>query len=82
MDARFIVIETPRQIAASMRYTKIFCLLFERALHRERDIREPESLETFTCNGEVETWVTLRDRTSRHLLDHHLLGGDAWVGIL
>jgi homogentisate 1,2-dioxygenase len=81
-EARFFVIETPRQISAPKRYRNNFGQLLEHAPYCERDIRVPEMLETFTETGTYETRVKVRDRISRHMLDHHPLDVVGWDGYL
>ncbi len=81
-EGRFFVIETPRQVAAPKRYRNNFGQLLEHAPYCERDIRVPEALETHTDTGEFETRVKVRDRISRHVLDHHPLDVVGWDGYL
>lgn len=70
-EARFFVIESPSQIEPPKRYRNKYGQLLEHAPYCERDIRTPEELETFTERGEFEVRVKVRDRLTRHVLDHH-----------
>jgi homogentisate 1,2-dioxygenase len=80
--ARFFVIEAPSQITAPKRYRNEFGQLLEHAPYCERDIRPPETLETYTEKGEFEVRVKARDRLSRHILDHHPHDVIGWDGYL
>ena len=81
-DARFFVIESPTEIKPPKRYTNNVGQLLEHAPYCERDIRVPETLETFTSTGDFETRVKVRDRMTRHVLDHHPLDVVGWDGFL
>jgi homogentisate 1,2-dioxygenase len=81
-QARFFVIEAPTQIEPPNRYRNRYGQLLEHAPYSERDIRPPEELETHTERGEFEVRVKVRDRLSRHLLDHHPLDVIGWDGYL
>ncbi|MGE5223529.1 MAG: homogentisate 1,2-dioxygenase [Omnitrophica WOR_2 bacterium] len=80
--ARFFVIESPSQIEPPARYRNKYGQLLENAPYSERDIRPPEELETHTERGEFEVRVKMRDRISRHILDHHPLDVVGWDGYL
>jgi homogentisate 1,2-dioxygenase len=81
-EARFFVIETPSQIEPPNRYRNRYGQLLEHAPYSERDIRSPKSLETHTETGEFEVRVKVRDRISRHILDHHPFDVVGWDGYL
>lgn len=81
-EARFLVIEAPSQIEPPNRYRNRYGQLLEHAPYSERDIRIPENLETFTEQGEFEVRVKVRDRISRHVLDHHPFDVVGWDGYL
>lgn len=81
-EARFFVIEAPSQITPPKRYRNEFGQLLEHAPYCERDIRPPETLETYTEKGEFEVRVKARDRLSRHILDHHPHDVIGWDGYL
>jgi homogentisate 1,2-dioxygenase len=81
-EARFFVIEAPRQIQPPKRYLNKSGQLLENSPYCERDIRAPEELETYTDTGEFETRIKVRDRMTRHVLDHHPLDVVGWDGYL
>jgi len=80
--ARFFVIEAPSQIEPPNRYRNRYGQLLEHAPYCERDIRPPENLETFTERGEFEVRIKVRDRVTRHVLDHHPFDVAGWDGFL
>jgi homogentisate 1,2-dioxygenase len=80
--ARFFVIESPSQIEPPNRYRNKYGQLLEHAPYSERDIRLPENLETNTDSGEFEVRVKVRERISRHILDHHPHDVIGWDGYL
>ena len=79
---RFFVIESPSQIEPPKRYRNQYGQMLEHAPYCERDIRVPEKLETHTERGEFEVRVKVRDRLTRHILDHHPLDVVGWDGYL
>lgn len=79
---RFFTIENPSQIEPPKRYRNAYGQLLEHAPYCERDIRVPETLETHTGRGEYEVHVKVRDRLTRHILDHHPLDVVGWDGYL
>ena len=79
---RFFVIESPSQIEPPNRYRNKYGQLLEHAPYSERDIRLPEVLETHTSSGEFEVRIKVRDRISRHILDHHPHDVIGWDGYL
>ncbi len=79
---RFFTIENPSQIEPPKRYRNNFGQLLEHAPYCERDIRVPETLETHTETGEFEVRIKVRDRLTRHILDHHPLDVVGWDGYL
>ncbi len=80
--ARFFVIEAPSQIEPPRRYRNQYGQMLEHAPYSERDIRPPAELDTYTQRGEFEVRVKVRDRLSRHILDHHPLDVVGWDGYL
>ncbi len=80
--ARFFTIEAPCQIETPNRYRNQFGQLLEHAPYCERDFRPPERLETHTDRGEYEVVVKVRDRYTRHTLDHHPFDVAGWDGYL
>ncbi len=81
-EARFFTLESQSQIAPPKRYMNKFGQLLEHAPYCERDIRVPQELETSTERGEFEVRVKVRDRISRHVLDHHPFDVVGWDGYL
>jgi homogentisate 1,2-dioxygenase len=81
-ESRFFTIENPSQIEPPKRYRNAYGQLLEHSPYCERDIRVPDQLETHTERGEFETRVKVRDRISRHVLDHHPFDVIGWDGYL
>ncbi len=81
-EARFFTIENPSQIEPPKRYRNSYGQMLEHAPYCERDIRIPEEIETHTERGEFEVRVKVRDRLSRHVLDHHPFDVVGWDGYL
>ena len=81
-EARFFTIECNSQIEPPTRYRNEYGQLLENAPYCERDIRLPEELETHTERGEFEVRIKVRDRLSRHILDHHPFDVVGWDGQL
>jgi homogentisate 1,2-dioxygenase len=79
---RFFVIEASSQIEPPNRYRNKYGQLLEGAPYSERDIRVPEDLDTITETGEFEVRVKVRDRLTRHVLDHHPHDVIGWDGYL
>ncbi len=81
-EARFFVIESQSQIQPPKRYLNKFGQLTEFAPYTERDLRTPGELETHTDKGEFEVRVKVRNRLTRHVLDHHPFDVVGWDGYL
>lgn len=81
-EARFYVIENPSQIEPPHRYRNDSGQLLEHSPYSERDLRTPNELETFTERGEFEVRVKVRNRLTRHILDHHPFDVVGWDGYL
>jgi homogentisate 1,2-dioxygenase len=79
---RFFIIENPSQLEPPKRYRNAYGQLLEHSPYCERDIRIPEELETHTERGEFEVRVKVRDRLTRHVLDHHPFDVVGWDGYL
>ena len=82
LHLRFVEDLSQSQIEPPKRYRNEWGQLLEHSPYCERDIRPPEVLETHTERGEFEVRVKVRDRLSRHVLDHHPLDVVAWDGYL
>lgn len=80
--ARFFVIEASSQIEPPNRYRNRYGQLLEHAPYCERDIRLPENLEIYTERGEFELRIKVRERMTRHILDHHPFDVVGWDGYL
>jgi homogentisate 1,2-dioxygenase len=80
--ARFFVIEAPSQIEPPKRYRNEYGQLLEHAPYSERDVHLPHELETHAEQGEFEVRVKVRDRVTRHILDHHPFDVVGWDGYL
>jgi homogentisate 1,2-dioxygenase len=81
-EARFFTIENPSQIEPPKRYRNAYGQLLEHAPYSERDIRPPQELVTHTERGEFEVRIKVRDRLTRHILDHHPFDVVGWDGYL
>jgi homogentisate 1,2-dioxygenase len=81
-EGRFFTIENPSQIEPPRRYRNEYGQMLEHAPYSERDIRVPETLETHTERGTFEVRIKVRDRLSRHELDHHPFDVVGWDGYL
>jgi homogentisate 1,2-dioxygenase len=81
-EGRFFVIEAPSQIEPPTRYRNKYGQLLEHAPYSERDIKVPTRLETNTQRGEFEVRVKVRNRMTRHILDHHPHDVVGWDGYL
>ena len=81
-EVRLFVIEAPSQIEPPNRYRNRYGQLLEHAPYCERDIHLPQDLETYTERGEFEVRIKVRDRLSRHILDHHPFDVVGWDGYL
>jgi homogentisate 1,2-dioxygenase len=81
-EARFFTIENPSQIVPPNRYRNTYGQLLEHAPYCERDLRVPSELEMHTERGQFEVRVKVRDRITRHVLDHHPFDVVGWDGYL
>ena len=81
-SARFFVIESNSQIEPPKRYLNKFGQFLEHSPYCERDIRVPTELETITERGDFEVRLKVRDRMTRHILDHHPFDVVGWDGYL
>lgn len=81
-SARFFTIECPSQIQPPKRYRNQHGQLLEHSPYCERDIRVPETLETYDELGEFEVRVKARNELHRHILAQHPLGVVGWDGYL
>ncbi|MEM1206384.1 MAG: homogentisate 1,2-dioxygenase [Acidobacteriota bacterium] len=79
---RILVIEAFGHIEPPKRYLNRYGQFLEHSPFCERDIRPPESLETFDEKGEFEVHVKARGQVSRFVYDHHPLDVVGWDGHL
>ncbi len=78
----FLVIESPSMIQVPKRYRNQYGQMLEHAPYCERDFRVPDELEIHTEKGDFEVRVKVRDRLTRHILDHHPFDVVGWDGYL
>jgi homogentisate 1,2-dioxygenase len=81
-EARFFTIENPSQIEPPKRYRNDYGQMLEHAPYSERDLRVPTELETHTERGQFDVRIKVRDRLTRHELDHHPFDVVGWDGYL
>lgn len=81
-ESKFLVIETTGWIAPPRRYRNNDGQFLEHSPFCERDIRGPETLETYSESGEF--WVRTKSRgyLHAHLLPHHPFDVVGWDGYL
>lgn len=82
VDQRMLVIESFGHIEPPKRYLNRYGQFLEHAPFCERDIRAPETLETFDESGSFEVRVKARDRITAYHYDHHPLDVVGWDGHL
>jgi len=80
--SKFLFLETNSWITTPKRYRNEHGQLLEHSPYCERDIRVPETLETFTEKGEYEVRTKKRGRIHSHVLNHHPLDVVGWDGYL
>ena len=77
-----LIVESFSQITTPRRYRNEYGQLLEHSPFCERDIRGPETLETFADKGEYEVITKTRGYLHRHVLNHHPLDVVGWDGYL
>jgi homogentisate 1,2-dioxygenase len=77
-----LIVESFSQITTPRRYRNEYGQLLEHSPFCERDIRGPETLETFPEKGEHEVITKTRGYLHRHVLNHHPLDVVGWDGYL
>jgi homogentisate 1,2-dioxygenase len=77
-----LFIESFSQITTPRRYRNEYGQLLEHSPFCERDIRGPETLQTFAEKGEYEVITKTRGHLHRHVLNHHPLDVVGWDGYL
>ncbi|MBP2242317.1 homogentisate 1,2-dioxygenase [Cytobacillus eiseniae] len=79
---KMLFIESFSQITTPRRYRNEYGQLLEHSPFCERDIRGPESLETYHKKGEYEVITKTRGYLHSHVLNHHPLDVEGWDGYL
>ncbi|WP_079508569.1 homogentisate 1,2-dioxygenase [Mesobacillus jeotgali] len=77
-----LIVESFSQITTPRRYRNEYGQLLEHSPFCERDIRGPETLESFAEKGEHEVITKTRGYLHRHVLNHHPLDVVGWDGYL
>ncbi|CAM3674925.1 homogentisate 1,2-dioxygenase [Mesobacillus zeae] len=77
-----LFVESFSQITTPRRYRNEYGQLLEHSPFCERDIRGPETLQTFADKGEYEVITKSRGYLHRHVLNHHPLDVVGWDGYL
>lgn len=81
-QTKALIVESFSQITTPRRYRNEYGQLLEHSPFCERDIRGPESLETFSEKGEHKVITKTRGHLHRHVLNHHPLDVVGWDGYL
>ena len=81
-QTKALIVESFSQITTPRRYRNEYGQLLEHSPFCERDIRGPETLETFSEKGEHEVITKTRGHLHRHVLNHHPLDVVGWDGYL
>ncbi|MFC4768226.1 homogentisate 1,2-dioxygenase [Effusibacillus consociatus] len=81
-DSKFLVVETNSWITTPKRYRNAHGQILEHSPFCERDIRGPETLDTYSETGEFEIRTKSRGWMHSHILSHHPLDVVGWDGFL
>ncbi|WP_282140742.1 homogentisate 1,2-dioxygenase [Cytobacillus oceanisediminis] len=79
---KVLLVESFSQITTPRRYRNEYGQLLEHSPFCERDIRGPETLETYDQKGEHEVITKTRGYLHSHILNHHPLDVEGWDGYL
>jgi homogentisate 1,2-dioxygenase len=79
---KVLLVESFSQITTPRRYRNEYGQLLEHSPFCERDIRGPETLETYDQKGEYEVITKTRGYLHSHILNHHPLDVEGWDGYL
>ncbi|MGG1399260.1 homogentisate 1,2-dioxygenase [Bacillus salipaludis] len=79
---KMLFVESFSQITTPRRYRNEYGQLLEHSPFCERDIRGPESLQTFNLKGEFEVLTKSRGNIHSHILAHHPFDVVGWDGYL
>lgn len=77
-----LIVESFSQMTTPKRYRNEYGQLLEHSPFCERDIRGPQSLETFAEAGEYEVVLKTRGHLHSHVLNHHPFDVVGWDGYL
>lgn len=78
---KVLLVESFSQITTPRRYRNEYGQLLEHSPFCERDIRGPETLETYDQKGEYEVITKTRGYLHSHILNHHPLDVEAGTAI-
>lgn len=81
-ESKFLVVEANSQITTPRRYRNEYGQLLEHSPFCERDIRGPETLETYDEKGEFLVLTKSRGYMHSHIFNHHPLDVVGWDGYL
>ncbi|WP_436376331.1 homogentisate 1,2-dioxygenase [Cytobacillus sp. BC1816] len=79
---KVLLVESFSQITTPRRYRNEYGQMLEHSPFCERDIRGPETLETYDQKGEHEVITKTRGYLHSHILNHHPLDVEGWDGYL
>lgn len=79
---RVLVVEAADSVVPPRRYHNEWGQLLEHSPYCERDMRTPDSLETFDETGEFEVRVRANGRMTACFFEHHPLDVAGWDGYL
>ncbi|MGN7176889.1 homogentisate 1,2-dioxygenase [Cytobacillus sp. SAFR-174] len=79
---KVLLVESFSQITTPRRYRNEYGQLLEHSPFCERDLRGPETLETYDQKGEYEVISKTRGYLHSHILNHHPLDVVGWDGYL
>jgi homogentisate 1,2-dioxygenase len=81
-ETKILFVESYSQITTPRRYRNEYGQLLEHSPFCERDIRGPETLETFDEKGNFEVLTKTRGYLHQHILGHHPFDVVGWDGYL
>ncbi|RDU35810.1 homogentisate 1,2-dioxygenase [Neobacillus piezotolerans] len=81
-DTKILFIESYSQLTTPRRYRNEYGQLLEHSPFCERDLRGPETLETYSEKGEFEVMTKTRGFLHQHILGHHPFDVVGWDGYL
>ncbi|WP_409270191.1 homogentisate 1,2-dioxygenase [Neobacillus sp. SCS-31] len=81
-ETKILFIESSSQLTTPRRYRNEYGQLLEHSPFCERDLRGPETLETYSEKGEFEVLTKTRGFLHQHILGHHPFDVVGWDGYL